>query len=550
MTGALAVGALRKPADMRPLPSPFWSRQLAGLQDTLPYRLWLARQKPQKVALLPTDPWPGNPEHGAEIAEGYLLIGARRFVFNETVWDDPNAALPASVHDFAWIRDLHALGGTQARIVTRKLTEAWLRQHGQRMDATWEPHLCGQRLANWLMHYSFFGSSASDTFCDALHASMIRQMHVLRHRFGALTHDRTRFSVLQGLAFATGCLRGFGDSFEAVLNQLTRELVLQLDEDDAHRSASPQIHFDVLRDLIALRGLCHIRQREVPGALRDAISAMADVVRFLRLGDGSLPLFHGTRSLSRGTVDQVLSLTGTPRTAAGPTLTAMGLHRVTRGAVTVILDAVKPVRATHGHYHASALAFEMSIGKQKLITNCGWPLLPDPVWRDALRSTPAHSGVTVNGMSSATFEDDLFMTQRLTEIQVTREGSVLQAGLEAMHNGYVPPFGVRHRRRLSCDEHGALTGEDIIEGEPGQEIVIRFHLAPYVRAVVEGSKRKAYLDLPNKDIWAIQASSGTIALEDSLCFGENGERIKTVQVVLTGTTEAFATVFKWVIGKV
>lgn len=550
MSGALALNVSPPPAELGHLPSPFWARQLSAMQESWAYRLWLMRQKPVKVTLLPTDPWPGDAGHGADLAEGYLSIGHKRFVFHEGIWSDPNATLPASVHAFAWIRDLHALGGTHARIVTRKLTEAWLREHGQRPDATWEPHLCGQRLANWLMHYSFFGASASDEFCDSLHASMIRQMHVLRHRFAALRNDRARFSVLHGLAFATSCLRGFGDVFEEVLHQLTRELVRQLDEDGAHRSASPQIHFEILRDLIALRGLCHIRQREVPQALRDAISAMADVVRFLRLGDGSLPLFHGTRTLSRGCIDQVLSLSGGQRNA-GPSLTAMGLHRVTRGPVTVMLDGVKPTLATHGHYHASALAFEMSIGRQKLITSCGWPLLPDPAWQDALRSTPAHATLSLNGMSSATFEDDLFLLQqRLTEVQVTREGAVLQAGLEASHNGYVPPFGVRHRRRLVCDEQGTLTGEDILEGEPGQEIVIRFHLAPHIRAVVEASKRKAYLDLPNKDIWAIQAASGTIALEDSLCFGENGERFKTVQVVLTGTTDAYTSVFKWVVGKV
>jgi uncharacterized heparinase superfamily protein len=555
MSTALARATSATPAaEADILPSPFWARRYSAVQHCWAYRLWLGRQKPLKVALLPTDPWPGDAGHGADLADGLLRVGAQHLAFDETVLAGDGDSLPAAVHEFGWIRDLHALGGTQARIVTRKLIAAWLTRHGQRMDATWDPHTCGQRLANWLMHYSFYGSSASDEFCDTLHASMIRQMHVLRHRFAALTQDRARLSVLYGLAFATGCLRGMGGSFEAVLLQLDRELSHQLDADGAHRSASPAQHIGILRDLVAIRGLCHIRQREIPAALREAMTRMAGVVRFLRLGDGSLPLFHGTPLLSRQWIDQTLSLTGTPAGTAcdtGPDTAAMGLHKLTRGPVTVMMDGVQPHAATRGHYHASPLAFEMTVGRHRLITGCGWFAGADKVWRDALRSTPAHTALTLNGMSSATFEDDLFPTQRLSEVTVTPAAVAPRQGLVGVHNGYVAPFGVRHRRTLHLlDEHGQLAGEDVLEGQPGQDAVIRFHLAPHIRAVVEASKRKAYLDLPTRDIWALQADSGTISLEPSLYFDDNGERIATSQIVLTGTTDSPTSVFKWLIGRV
>ena len=81
--------------------------------------------------------------------------------------------------------------------------------------------------------------------------------------------------------------------------------------------------------------------------------------------------------------------------------------------------------------------------------------------------------------------------------------------LSTSHDGYVPRFGVTHRRVLMISPDGTrLDGEDTVAPTPGGRIrndasgyALRFHLHPSVKANRLSDGRGVMLVLPNREVW-------------------------------------------------
>src|SRR5262249_11936053 len=131
--------------------------------------------------------------------------------------------------------------------------------------------------------------------------------------------------------------------------------------------------------------------RPAPPTVNDTIERMAGALTFLRVGDGSLALFNGTGWEQRVLVDTVLKHAG--KTAAGTSyLRQMGFARLAAGRMTALVDGGGPPPSPFDHdAHAGTLSFEVSVGNERLITNCGVRQGADRAWRQAQRATAAHS---------------------------------------------------------------------------------------------------------------------------------------------------------------
>jgi uncharacterized heparinase superfamily protein len=188
----------------------------------------------------------------------------------------------------------------------------------------------------------------------------------------------------------------------------------------------------------------------------------------------------------------------------------------------------------------STLAFEMTVGKEKIITSCGVSPLLNAAWQQALQQSAAHSGLTLNNTGTGSSPN----------VTINRDALAPNAHLEAAHDGYARRFGIVHTRKIMMTDNGEhITGEDVLDGQGHQEVTLRFHLHPHIRAVYEQGKNKVYLDLPSRDLWTFQAFSGTITLAESVYFCHSGARLDTKQIVVQGKTSEVKTVFKWVLQK-
>jgi uncharacterized heparinase superfamily protein len=207
--------------------------------------------------------------------------------------------------------------------------------------------------------------------------------------------------------------------------------------------------------------------------------------------------------------------------------------------------------------HAGTLSFELSVGRDRLIVNCGPPPLGVPAsargggganpWTDAARATAAHSTLVVADTSSSELRLGS-LGRRPVHVTAERQEANGAHWLEASHDGWKKGFGATHLRRLYMAESGEdIRGEDMVETSLGQPYAIRFHLHPTVTANVQQDGEGVLLRLASGG-WRLRAEGALLSLEESIYLG-GAEPRRTEQVVLTGKADGPQHV-KWAITKV
>jgi uncharacterized heparinase superfamily protein len=211
--------------------------------------------------------------------------------------------------------------------------------------------------------------------------------------------------------------------------------------------------------------------------------------------------------------------------------------------------------------HAGTLSFELSIGRERLIVNCGAAPAADEQWREALRATAAHSTLVLADTNSSELKPDGLgrRPERVTAERVEHGG---QFWLDLTHDGWRKPYGMLHRRRLYLSATGEdLRGEDILEpvevkGEVQREpkpgpaevppFAVRFHLHPGVLANLQQDESSVLLRLPSGQGWRLRAQGCRVELEESVYLGTEPRR--TSQVALHAETGSSA--IQWALSRI
>lgn len=518
------------------------------------YMLTLGGPGPSALETVPADPWPGNPAAGAALLAGVFRFAGQTIQSEEPLWQ-PIGAGPgwlAALHGFDWLRDLRAVGSDAARRHARLLVSSWLDRHAAWSSVAWAPDVLGVRIANWIGLHDFYCASADDAFRARVFLSLARQTRHLARVLPGPLRGATLIAALKGLAYGGLSLPGGERYLTQALRLLERELPVQVMADGGHVERSPARHLAVLRHLIDLRATLRAARREVPEALQHAIDRMAPALRFYRHGDGGLALFNGGQEGDAALVDAVLAQAdarGRPLRSAPH----VGFERLLTGRTLVLMDTGGPPPPhLDAQAHAGTLSFEMSVGRERLIVNCGAHPSPTGPWRCGLAATAAHSTLTVAETNSAEVLEEGGLGRRPR--QVTRErleadGATL---VEASHDGYLRNYGLVHRRRLYLSETGEdLRGEDTLEpatdaAVPGREFTIRFHLHPSVQVSLIQNGAAALLRLPSGQGWRLRAAGGVLELAESIYLGQGEEPRRSQQIVITGATaDQGGAVVKW-----
>jgi uncharacterized heparinase superfamily protein len=283
---------------------------------------------------------------------------------------------------------------------------------------------------------------------------------------------------------------------------------------------------------------------------------MAAALKLFQHGDGGLALFNDSNEEEGWQVDMALSRAdGKTRTLTQAPMS--GFQRLTAGRVAVLVDSgAPPPPGFDAHAHAGTLSFEMSVGRERLIVNCG-AHPGDAGWRLAQRMTAAHSTLTLADTNSSVMLPAGGLMRGPDIVACRREEADGNVWLDLSHDGYVPAFGLTHRRRLFLAGSGdELRGEDRLAAdadggipEAGRGFAIRFHLHPLVQATPAQNGMAAILRLPSGNGWRLRSTDHQVALEESIYLGRRGEIRKTQQVVISGQTGAEYAVVKWAIGR-
>ena len=215
----------------------------------------------------------------------------------------------------------------------------------------------------------------------------------------------------------------------------------------------------------------------------------------------------------------------------------------------------------------------MSVGKERLIVNCGGGPGLGAAWRQGLRATAAHSTLTLADTNSTEIFEAPGAGSEIGKhpTEVTRQSSQSDGAvwLTGRHNGYQRGFGLIHERRLWLAANGEeLRGEDMLlpQGRTGlaqmeraqmdreredrkpaiwrwrrgrpKVFHVRFHLHPGVSASLVQDGTAVLLRLPSGAGWRFRAEGGKIALEKSVYLG-SGEVKRSNQIVVSGGVTAF-----------
>ena len=516
---------------------------------------------PDAPAVSTRDPWPGDAVRGARLLKGEITLqGAVRSLkpggWAEAAGASRGPTINAYAHGFTWLRDLRVIGTDAARMRARALVADWI-AGGANDPMSLRPDVIGARIAAWLAHYDFFAASADDDFRHKLMWRLISDARLLSAALPPEELDGRAFTALRGLIAASVALPDHAAHLSRALRFLPQEIGRQILPDGGHAERSPGAHLDVLRELIDIRALLQTGGIALPAALTAAIERLALALRTLRHGDGSLALFNGTRDELPSLIDLVLNQAargGRPPASLPDT----GFYRLQAGRTVLIADAgAPPPPGLDRLSHAGTLSFELSIGRDRLIVNCGAAPLgaqttakPSPAvnfWTDAARATAAHSTLVIADSSSSELKP-AGLGRRPNHVTAERQEANGAHWLEASHDGYKKGFGAIHRRRLYLAESGEdIRGEDVIEASNGQPYAIRFHLHPGVTANVQQDGEAVLLRLPSGG-WRLRAEGAQLSLEESIYLG-GAEPRRTEQVVLTGLAHGAQHV-KWAITSV
>lgn len=483
-----------------------------------------------------------------------LLKGRFRFAgqdieaIHESVFDmvPPSEAWAHALHGFDWLGALAVAGGDTARTLATRLATEWLDRFPRYSEPAWLPEVMSRRLLAILAHGRLVLANSEILWRSKLFVSLRQQTAQLGHIASAAPEGLPRLESTAVLVLARACLSDTPRRIESALATLAPEIANQILPDGGHISRSPRSLLLAYRQMVMVIDALTAAGIEVPAWLRSGHDRAAPMLRFFRHADGALAVFNGGGEADARMVEALLArdeVRGQPFLYAPHS----GYQRLAAARSLVILDcgAPPPTRVST-LAHAGCLAFEFGAHGHRLVVNCGGEQDGGARWEGALRTTAAHSTVTLADTSmlsilSPGLARDLLGPRLLshparlaTERRETPHGSRIHAA----HEYYVPEFGIVHERILTLAPHGnRLTGGDRLLRHASRRkraavpFAIRFHIHPDVR-VSPSLSGDILLKLPNGEGWRFR-HSGNLSIEESVYAGHNGVR-RAEQLVLTG----------------
>ncbi|HVA14983.1 MAG TPA: heparinase II/III family protein [Stellaceae bacterium] len=506
------------------------------------YHLSLSARAPRELALK-LDPWPGDPAQGEALLAGEFRFQSEAVRAPSPPWRaGTSEAWRAQLHGFHWLADLAALGSEPAWETARRWTADWIAHFDIYDRLAWRADIIGDRLFAWLEHFDRL--SVDVALGQAMRRSLARQSRHLARVAHREAPGLPRLAALRGLIAALAA-QALDRALAHALQHFAGETEAQILPDGGHITRNPETQLAALRYLVDARAALAASHNEIHGAIQQAIDRAAPMLRFFRHGDGRLALFNGANEGDGTAIDRVLNRADA-KGRAPATAPHCGYERLRAGHALVVFDCGKPPPAgCDADFHAGALAFEMSYGRERLIVNCGAYHGPSAEWRGALRATAAHSTLIAADTSSVEFRADGSVAAGPQEVTAMRAEDAGAQWVAASHDGYKKALGLTHARQLFLAADGEdLRGEDRLTGRAGQGFAIRFHLHPNVQASLTQDGNAVLLRLPGGIGWRLRMQGAVLSIGESIYVGA-GSTKKTRQVVLDGHVGSNGAIVKW-----
>ena len=387
-------------------------------------------------------------------------------------WDanSPSRLWSYNVHYFD---DLNAIDSQDRTPWHVNAIANWVLRHPPASSDAWAPYPTSLRAVNWIKWALRTGK-----LDDAATYSLATQLRVLRQRLEY--HLLANHLFVNAKALVFGGLFFEGKEAEGWLNKgmalLEREIPEQILYDGGQFERSPMYHALALEDILDLiNATTAFRTGIHPkwAALIESWPAVAE-----RMGawlttmchpDHGISFFNdaalGIAPNSYALRDYATQL-GVPQSRfAECDLSASGYARLQRGNWCAIFDAA-PVGPDYqpAHAHADTLAFELSLGAERVITNSGTSTYEQGPQRDRERSTEAHNTVVLDNENSSEVWASFRVARRAKPFERRAEFHADRAFASCAHDGYRRLSGTPVHRRDLHVRPDTVSWTDYLEG--------------------------------------------------------------------------------------
>ncbi len=506
--------------------SPFYQAQLNG-------------PAPDRFAFTPDDPRTPDTNLGQMIAKGKLSIGAQTIDCEgelERIWAlaSSEPAVDGFLQSFSWLRHMAALG-EEGREPMMTLLRGWLDLYGKWSPEAWAPYPTSERLTQLCCYGGLLLKEGDALWRSRLLTTMARQTRHLERCAHRAETNYERLMTAMGLTLAGFCLPGCLGPAECGLEQLRRELRLQMRPDGGHISRNPSHQLSIVIRLQMIMMAMEAVGVAAPGFLKHVNARAVSFLHLFRCGDGKLAPFNGgyeddAKAVLRALdgLDKGAAPTGFARYSGFQRLEAARLRLIVDTGVTQQKSASKQGR-TSARYHGAG-AFQLSSGRTRIVVNCGAGEHLSEEWTRALREADAHSCLSaVSDSNGVRILQGGTVTHRRAEDAVGQMLEIKRV-LERQN------ARVSYDRRLYVNRGGDdLRGQDVIVGaapEMVYDLVLRFHLHPSVKASLARDGRSVLLAASNGEGWRFRSNCRQVELEKSVYCGEGGAPQSTEQIVV------------------
>ena len=473
-----ALPVLRILRTLRPLkPKQLLAQIRHGLQGTGGPIVWRGDAPHWRPAGLATDFLP-PPAH-VEVKDGAViqLLGSSLDVSCGVDWDysEHGPLFAYHLHQFDFAR--HASVSPEVRLAWML---DWMNRHPE--GTGWDPHPLGLRIISWGKMLRTVGALPERAGADArLHESLARQIETLSRNLEVRLQANHLLSNLIGVVFGGLLFEGAeAQRWLGYWPQLKEELTRQVPGDGLHQERSPMYHALLFENILDLLNLVTASDAMAPVEMVSVLQAVASRMRgaldMMCHPDGEIALFADSGlgiAQQPSDLEAYAGRLGVSVPPAQSVLPEGGYARLVAGPFTVIASVAGPAPPHQpGHAHCDALAFELSYGTQRVVTDTGvFEYIPGEK-RRVSRATASHSTLEVADTEQA----EIWAAHRIGgRPQVVLESVEPERTIVASCRGW-STLDTLHRRRF-CVEEDALEIRDALQGNR-RPVRLYLHLAP------------------------------------------------------------------------
>jgi len=398
----------------------------------------------------------------------------------------------------------------------------------------WNSFVVSLRALVWMQQLAARRERLEPSFVRRARASLVEQVRFLESHLELDIGGNHLIKNAKTLLWAGAFFRGTAaQRWSALGAELLRaELDEQVLADGLHYERSPAYHAQVFADLTEC---AHVAEGELRGRLVAVLERMAQPLVDLTHPDGAPSLFNdGGLAMAYSTQEclDVAQQLGVRRPAprARFELAQAGYYGLRSESSYLLVDcgALAPDHLP-AHGHGDALAFEWSLGGQRIIVDAGVCEYERGEWRDLARSTRSHNTLTLDELDQSEFWA-AFRVGRRARVRCERfeplgHGFVL----EGSHDGYAHlPGAPLHRRRFVASRESLVIDDEVVGGAR-QSVRARLLLHPDV--LVEARKHEVVLRCG--EVAVLLETRGRVEVVDAWWCPDFGVKRRTRQIVVT-----------------